>query len=603
MWHSFLMAAVWALSIAPSVNAAPTVFVEQTKRLPVGWKFHSYPKGSDTIAISVALRESNIRELKNQLFERHRRGRPDFGRHFTWDQVNQYRKPTRTVVDEVSAWLKSNGIRDFKTQGSLIRFDATVKAVKSLFQADLVYYSFGNTNKPVLRALSYTIPRSLRDDIDFVHPLTNFMPPHRRKQIMQPVAPPPKPDTHDDGAYEADLPCMTGTFPECIKKLYNITYTAAVPSPARYGVAGFLEQWISYKDVADFMGVYTPELVSATPAYNFSVELFNNGINPQDSPDAAGMEASLDVEYAMALGYPSQVTYYVTGGRGIKLDANGTAMPETISDNEPYLEFFSELLAKPDDQLPHVLSISYADDEQGVPKAYALRVCDMIAALTARGVSVLAATGDGGAAGTGQTQCISNDGSGRKMFMPTFPASCPFVTTVGATDNVGPPLTGADFSSGGFSDYFARPTWQDEVVGPYVDAMVAANDERLPLFNRSGRAMPDISAIGSGFQIHWGGNTGEVLGTSASTPTVAAMISLVNDARLRAGKPSLGWLNPLLYSAKVKSVLKDVTTGDSGGCRFPDGVQSPGWTSEKGYDCVTGLGTVNDFNDFLAALL
>ncbi|KAK4112801.1 subtilisin-like protein, partial [Canariomyces notabilis] len=117
------------------------------------------------------------------------------------------------------------------------------------------------------------------------------------------------------------------------------------------------------------------------------------------------------------------------------------------------------------------------------------------------------------------------------------------------------------------------------------------------------RAMPDISAIGSGFQIIVAGTESQVLGTSASAPTVAAMIALVNDARLRAGKKSLGWLNPLLYEAKVRSVLRDVVEGESMGCRFPDGEVSPGWSSVAGYDCVTGLGVVDDFNDFMAALL
>ncbi|AEO67310.1 uncharacterized protein THITE_33702, partial [Thermothielavioides terrestris NRRL 8126] len=117
------------------------------------------------------------------------------------------------------------------------------------------------------------------------------------------------------------------------------------------------------------------------------------------------------------------------------------------------------------------------------------------------------------------------------------------------------------------------------------------------------RATPDISAIGAGFQIVMGGSVTQVLGTSASTPVVAAMVALVNDARMRAGKPSLGWLNPLLYADKVRAVLRDVQAGTSAGCRFPDGSTAPGWTAVAGYDCVTGLGVVGDFNAFLASLM
>jgi tripeptidyl-peptidase-1 len=443
--------------------------------------------------------------------------------------------------------------------------------------------------------------------------------------------------------------------PDCIKQLYNITYTppSTPPSPVRLGIAGFLEQWVLYSDVAEFLGRYAPSLLGSsttttnttTPssaAANFTIEPLNNGTNPQSPPSVAGLEASLDVQYALALGYPAQVTYYSTGGRGIKLDpatgrpvgsgsngsdgsdddssgdgsSGGGGDSSAANDNEPYLEFLTALLARPDDALPHVLSISYADDEASVPRAYARRVCDLFAALAARGVSVLVATGDGGAAGTGQTQCVVaasaaaaggggvDDEGTTKRFVPTFPGSCPYVTAVGATDNVGPPVAGAVFSAGGFSDVFARPAWQEGAVAAYVAGLAAnASDARLALFNASGRATPDISAIGAGFQIVMGGSVTQVLGTSASTPVVAAMVALVNDARMRAGKPSLGWLNPLLYADKVRAVLRDVQAGTSAGCRFPDGSTAPGWTAVAGYDCVTGLGVVGDFNAFLASLM
>ena len=35
-----------------------------------------------------------------------------------------------------------------------------------------------------------------------------------------------------------------------------------------------------------------------------------------------------------------------------------------------------------------------------------------------------------------------------------------------------------------------------------------------------------------------------IFGTSASAPTVASMITLINDARIGAGKKSVGFLNP-----------------------------------------------------------
>lgn len=47
---------------------------------------------------------------------------------------------------------------------------------------------------------------------------------------------------------------------------------------------------------------------------------------------------------------------------------------------------------------------------------------------------------------------------------------------------------------------------------------------------------------------------------------VAAMIALINDHRLANKKPTLGFLNPMLYSENVTRVLNDVTEGSNPGC-------------------------------------
>ena len=93
-------------------------------------------------------------------------------------------------------------------------------------------------------------------------------------------------------------------------------------------------------------------------------------------------------------------------------------------------------------------------------------------------------------------------------------------------------------------------------------------------------------------------------GTSAAAPVFAGLVGMLNDARLRAGKPTLGFLNPLLYSGALKD-FTDITAGSSIGC---DGVNPQTgktvtgggvipyahWNATAGWDPVTGLG-VPDF--------
>jgi len=182
--------------------------------------------------------------------------------------------------------------------------------------------------------------------------------------------------------------------------------------------------------------------------------------------------------------------------------------------------------------------------------------------------------------GVGPGDCLTNDGKNTTRFQPAFPASCPFVTAVGATTGVNPEHA-ASFSGGGFSNYFATPSYQANATAAYLSAF---GTTYTGLYNKTGRGYPDVSAQGQSFQVVIGGQTSSVTGTSASTPTFAAVISLLNDYRIANGKSPLGFLNPLLYS-KGTSGLNDITIGSNPGC------STIGFPAGMGWDPVTGLGT------------
>ncbi len=77
-------------------------------------------------------------------------------------------------------------------------------------------------------------------------------------------------------------------------------------------------------------------------------------------------------------------------------------------------------------------------------------------------------------------------------------------------------------------------------------------------------------------------------GTSASSPSLAGMITLLNDHLLNAGKPVLGFLNPLLYQAAVddSAIFNDIQEGDN---RCNRGYCCTyGFPAAKGFDAVTG---------------
>lgn len=134
-----------------------------------------------------------------------------------------------------------------------------------------------------------------------------------------------------------------------------------------------------------------------------------------------------------------------------------------------------------------------------------------------------------------------------------FPIS---VTSVGSTTGIKQEQA-ASFSSGGFSNIFPRPSYQEKAVSNYLDSL---GDTYFGRFNASGRAFPDVSALGTGLQIVANGSIEAIGGTSASTPMWASIVGLLNDELIGKGMPVVGFLNPLIY--EHPEALKDITLGE-----------------------------------------
>lgn len=226
-----------------------------------------------------------------------------------------------------------------------------------------------------------------------------------------------------------------------------------------------------------------------------------------------------------------------------------------------------------------------------MPQDYALKVCNMFMQLGARGVSVLFSSGDSGPGDS----CVRNTDSAA-YFGPTFPAGCPYVTSVGATSGTAPEKAVA-FSSGGFSIYHKRPAYQDATVPAYLASI---GSTYAKFFNATNRGIPDVAAQGSTFAVIDKGRSARLSGTSASCPTFAGVVALLNAARKSKGLAPLGFLNPWLYSNAA--ALTDITSGAGVGCTGNKAFGSSGakWNATKGWDPVTGLGTPI-FDKLLAA--
>lgn len=232
----------------------------------------------------------------------------------------------------------------------------------------------------------------------------------------------------------------------------TVDYVPQVPGQNQIGLANYRKQVNNRSDIELFLDKYRP--AAAQAARDFRLVSVNGGTTQQTPLNETqlrillGGEGDLDAEYLLALAWPTPLTSWSTAGAPPFIpDADSKPYTEI----EPYLTWLDYILQQ--DNLPQVISNSYADDEQTVPPAYAHAVCAKFAQLAARGVTVLTGSGDGGVGGVQPGgACLSNSDNTTRQFIPLFPSTCPYVTSVGGTVNFDPEVAAYDarneFASG-----------------------------------------------------------------------------------------------------------------------------------------------------------
>ncbi|KAK4214963.1 hypothetical protein QBC37DRAFT_481788 [Rhypophila decipiens] len=578
-------------------HGASTILEAVPASGPQGWTRVADAQPDQPLKLRIALKqpEETLSLFERTLYEVSDPAHAKYGQHLSRDELSALLAPRSESVSAVRYWLRDAGISDSKVEedGDWINLRLTVREASALLDADFGVWNHDGTKVKKVRALKYSVPDEIVDHVSFIGPVIRFgqIKP-QRSQVFE-VVDAPQPELKAAAAIPPQnldvVACNTSITPECLRALYKVGFYQADPTKkSLFGVSGFLEQWAKHDQLELFVNKYAPYAADN----NFTAQGVNGGVNIEGPTEEDDVEANLDIQYAVAMSYKTPITYYSTGGRGPLVPDLDQPDPNENS-NEPYLEYFSYLLKLPDSKLPQTLTTSYGEDEQSVPKEYAKKVCQMIGQLGARGTSVIFSSGDTGVG----SACQTNDGKNTTRFLPIFPASCPYVTSVGGTRYVQPEVA-VSFSSGGFSDIWPRPLYQERAVSTYLRTHLKGQWKGL--YNPAGRGFPDVAAQGVRYHVFFTNKDGLVSGTSASAPTFAALVSLLNNARLSRGLRPLGFLNPWLYSVGVAGRgFTDIVDGGSTGCTGTDvysGLPTPfvpyaSWNATAGWDPVTGLGT------------
>ncbi|KAM7185941.1 Peptidase S8/S53 domain containing protein [Rhypophila sp. PSN 637] len=439
------------------------------------------------------------------------------------------------------------------------------------------------------------------------------------------------------GSAPIQVDCRRYMSPDCLRQLYHMPALDLNDTAHPQSSLGIWENaWMTWvgADLDRFFTSFQPQLVGHRPI----IQSINGGhryepANPSQVIPIFNLEANLDFQYAISLAYPIPVTNIQVGDAHLFGNINlmlaaydlhycrtgldpayDPVYPDTANAGLPGAYNSSDCGTHA--VHPKVIVIPSTSDEANFSPEYAHRQCDQFLKLALQGTTILAAAGDYGTANQ-QAQCLdtatgkpdtTDVPASRGNFASAFPASCPWVTAVGGTwwvdsanassteeavfrVNNGGGLIAS--SSGGFSNVFERPFYQTAAAPKYlfhsqkVPPSHFTNLTTAGKFNPEGRGIPDVSSMARNFLIALNGSFFSVMGTSAAMPVLGAMVARINDARFKAGKGPVGFMNPVLYhKAYVGDILRnDVVNGGEWRVRC-----RPGVSGCKGVGCGHGAG-------------
>ncbi|KAF6238225.1 hypothetical protein HO173_003505 [Letharia columbiana] len=626
-------------AVATALPTSPSHVVHEKRSGSSSWSpmQDAKPDGRITLPVRIGLTESNLHRGDEILMEVSDPASKKYGKHLTAEEIIELFAPAPESIDAVRNWLVLSGIESSRISLSRgrnwLNVNASITEVEALLKTEYKVYEH-STGQNHIACEEYSVPQDLSEHIDLIMPTVHFDTkivgdPEQRKekrdgQSFQPgnsdnngFLPKKGPTIIGPGADPDVAPqpfalstCDTQITPDCLRALYN--FTNGTLAKSSYGIVEYTPQAYLQSDLNLFYSNLARQIPSGTAPTLDSIDGGVDQTSTQSFDDNG--ESDLDLQYAIALVYPQKVTLYQTGdlveGASFNNFLDGIDSSYCTSgggDNPTYDATYPDPNSggyKSQDcgkyTAASVISTSYGSNEADLTAAYEVRQCNEYMKLGMQGVTILYSSGDNGVAGNGAECCTKAKCAGGTYntgksgtFNPSFPGTCPYVTSVGATQIVsGASVTAPEeacetviYSGGGFSNVFAMPSYQSSAVKSYFANHKPSYTATQYNNSQTVRGYPDVAANGANYAVAVDGSISLVYGTSASSPTFGSVITLINEQRVNAGKAAVGFINPTLYANPT--ILNDITSGGNQGCG------TAGFTAVSGWDPVTGLGTPN----------
>jgi subtilase family serine protease len=514
---------------------------------------------------------------------------PASPRYHAWltpEQFGEQFGADREDIDAITGWLESQGfqVTEVAAGRRSIEFKGTVEQVETAFHTQIHRYEW-NGRQHIANATDISIPAALAPVIGGVVSLHNFGPRPFHHVISPPIAPQTDLSGGPHGLSPYDFAAIYDVSP-----LWTAGYDGTGQSIAIVG-----ESDILMTDVTGFRAEFGLPVNNPTIIVNGT----DPGIVPGDET-----ESDLDVEWAGAVARGASIKFVTSASTnssdGITLSAQYIVQHSTAP----------------------VMSLSYGlcEAQLGSGNSFYGGLWQQAAG---EGIAVFVASGDTGSAGCDSADSISPASQG---FGVNGLASTPYNVAVGGTEfnDTASPSTYWNASNNtqlaSAKGYIPEEAWNESSYTPgssanslYAGGGGASIEWPRPSWQTatgvpSGtkRLTPDVSLSAAGhdgYLIEQGGALYLVGGTSASTPSFAGLMAIVNQyTHTTNGNP-----NSKFYAlaASVPSVYHDVTAGSNA---VPCVAGSPncsasapsskvgemnGYNAGAGYDLATGLGSVD----------
>ena len=530
-------------SALAAMSSAALVQVHEPSMVPSGWTRtdDAAPAGS-MFRVNVGVKRGNMEGVRKVLKSVSNPMGEGYLQYPTFNDIGEMSRPKPEHSRTVKKWLSESGITSVKTHihGDYVHFEASAAQLEKMANGKFSTYANDEGRKIYRLTSGVQVESDVAEAIDTFSGFHGF-------PLMATM---PVEKVQEDGAVN----------PPKFRSNYGVTDVALSGKQNIQAIAQFQGQYVKDSDLSEFCTKYDNGADCKIAKYVGKNE------------EQPGIESMLDTEYITSLGKQQTWVYSYPN---FDFCSDLTTFGSNVTGSKVY---------------PYTISVSYGSQKIDFCSSSIIsRLSDDITKMGTMGITVMISSGDDGSGG------VTRQGSNNGKLSPSFPASIPDCVAVGATywasGTSGEEEASTQFGSGGgFSYDYPVADYQTEDVKKYLATVKLPN-----LKYATGRGSPDVAALGESFTVLVNGQATPVGGTSASSPSFAALVTLLNEVCLKESGKTLGFANPLFY--QNPTMFTDVVKGTNA----IGGNVGAGWACTKGWDAATGLGVPN-FPNMVAAV-